>query len=91
MRRRRLAGVPDLQLRIADLERELEEARRAADAAREQARVLDERLTRSARVLSDVMNSPSWRLTKPLRTAKHFLLTAAEPGPPTAKPPLRRP
>jgi hypothetical protein len=70
----RLAGVPDLEGRIAELERELHESRAAAEAAREHARVLDERLTRSARVLTDVMTSPSWRLTKPLRTAKHMLV-----------------
>ena len=66
----RLAGVPDLQVQIANLARDVKEARSAAS---EQARALDEHLTMSAQVLSDVMNSPSWRLTKPLRTAKHFL------------------
>lgn len=68
---RRLAGVPDLKVRIADLERDLEAARAATERARGDARVLDERLTMSERVVADVMNSPSWRVTQPLRTAKH--------------------
>ena len=69
----RLAGIPDLEWRIAELERELQEARAAAETAQDHARVLDERLMRSTRALSDVMSSPSWRLTQPLRTAKHML------------------
>jgi len=70
---RRVAAVPDLELRIADLERELADANKATETAREDARLLDERLTRGQRVLTDVFNSPSWRLTKPLRRAKHLL------------------
>jgi len=70
---RRLAAVPDLQLRVAVLERELDEARRAADAARDEARVLDVRLSVSEQVVTDIVNSPSWRLTEPLRAAKHVL------------------
>jgi hypothetical protein len=57
---RRLAVVPELQLRITDLERELETAQN--DAAQCQ------------RVLSDVLNSPSWRVTQPLRALKRSVL-----------------
>lgn len=69
----RLAQIPELELRIADLEYELTEARRATEAARDEARALDDRLMRSQQVLSDVFNSPSWQLTKPLRSAKSVL------------------
>jgi hypothetical protein len=69
---RRLAAVPELQAQIAALERELEAARHDAERAREEARLLDQRLTIGERVLSDVFNSPSWRVTQPLRTAKHL-------------------
>ena len=68
---RRLAGVPDLQARIGELENELSEARKAADRTREQIGELDQRVTQGQEVLSDVFSSPSWRLTQPLRTAKH--------------------
>jgi Methyltransferase domain len=68
---RRLAGVPDLELRIAELERQLAEARRDAEVARAEAGALDERLTFGEQVLADVFNSPSWRVTQPLRRAKH--------------------
>lgn len=70
---RRLAGVPDLQARIAILERELAEARRDAASARAEAGALDQRVTMGEQVLADVMGSPSWRLTQPLRTAKHSM------------------
>jgi hypothetical protein len=69
----RLAGIPDLELRIAELERELADANRATEAAQDQIRALDDRLTRGQRVLTDVFNSPSWRVTKPLRQAKQIL------------------
>ena len=69
----RLADVPNLQLRIADLEFELAEARRETESAREQARQLDERLMLGEQVLLDVFRSPSWQLTKPLRSAKKLL------------------
>ncbi len=69
----RLAGIPDLELRIAELERELADANRATEAAQDQVRALDDRLTRGQRVLTDVFNSPSWRVTKPLRQAKQIL------------------
>jgi hypothetical protein len=69
----RLAAVPDLQLRIADLEYELAEAHKLRDAAREEARTLDERLMSVQRVQVAMMNSPSWKVTKPLRTAKRLL------------------
>jgi len=68
---RRLAGVPERELRIAELENQLEETVRAAEAARTEARVLDQRVSFGEQVLADVMNSPSWRVTLPLRTAKH--------------------
>ncbi len=71
----RLAGVPDLQLRIADLEYELSQARAAADAARKEARRYDEQSMRAQRVLTDVMSSPSWQVTKPLRAAKRAVGT----------------
>jgi cephalosporin hydroxylase len=69
----RLAGIPDLELRIAGLERELADASRAIEAAQDQIRALDDRLTRGQRVLTEVFNSPSWRVTKPLRQAKQIL------------------
>jgi hypothetical protein len=69
----RLAGIPDLELRIAELERQLADANRVTEAALEEIRALDDRLTRSQRVLTDVFNSPSWRVTKPLRQAKQIL------------------
>ncbi len=69
----RLAGVPELELRIADLEYELAEQRKLRDAARDEARALDERLMLAQRVQVDLMNSASWKLTKPLRAAKRLL------------------
>jgi hypothetical protein len=69
----RLAELPELQLRISDLELELAESRKAAEDARKEARSLDEWLMRSQRTYADVINSPSWRLTKPLRAAKRLL------------------
>lgn len=70
---RRLAGVPNLQVRIAELEGELDSARRATEEAQAQVRKLDERLTRGQTVLTNVFNSPSWRVTKPLRATKKLL------------------
>ena len=70
---RRLADVPELELRIAELQRELEQARAVAESARAEARALDERLMVSQQALTHVLNSPSWRVTKPLRAAKHKL------------------
>jgi hypothetical protein len=67
------AGVPDLQLRVADLSASSRKPTGATERARDEARILDERLTRGQRVLADVFNSPSWRLTKPLRSTKHLL------------------
>jgi hypothetical protein len=66
----RLAGVPDLELRVSELQRELWEARTEADRARYEAGELDRRMMKGQEVLADVFSSPSWRLTKPLRTAK---------------------
>jgi SAM-dependent methyltransferase len=68
----RLAGIPELKMRIADLEYELAEQRKLHDAAREEAQALDERLMRAQRVQVELMNSPSWKLTKPLRVAKRL-------------------
>lgn len=67
---RRLAVVPQLQLRLAELERDLAATRNEAASAREEARTLDQRAMRSEHVLAEVMSSPSWRMTQPLRTAK---------------------
>jgi len=69
----RLAGIPDLELRIGELETQLGDANRAAEAAKEQIKKLHDRLTDDAKVLADVFHSPSWRLTKPLRQAKQLL------------------
>jgi hypothetical protein len=69
----RLADAPALHLQIADLRRELTEARAAADTAREQLHELDERFMRAQRTLVEVLESPSWKLTKPLRAAKKRL------------------
>jgi hypothetical protein len=61
----------DLQLRITELERELADARRDAESAREEVRLLDHRVAMGDQVLADVFSSLSWRLTQPLRAAKH--------------------
>lgn len=61
---RRLAVVPELEARVAELERELEESRGAAEGARSQ--------------LAHVLNSPSWRVTQPLRTAKQSVARLRE-------------
>ena len=69
----RSAGVPELELQIAELEIQLGDANRSWDYAQEEIKKLQDRLTDDARVLADVFNSPSWRVTKPLRRAKHLL------------------
>ena len=69
----RLADVPNLHLRISNLQQELADVRAMEETARRQAREFDERLMRAQRTLRDVMSSPSWRITKPLRTAKSLL------------------
>ncbi len=69
----RLAEIPLLHLQIADLRHELAEARAAAEGARAQLQELDERFMRAQRTLVEVFQSPSWKLTKPLRTAKQRL------------------
>ncbi len=69
----RLAEIPALHLQIADLRHELIEARASADGARAQLQELDERFMRAQRTLVDVLESPSWKLTKPLRTVKQRL------------------
>jgi len=60
----RRPSAPELEARITDLESELA-------ATREHARRLDERVAIGDEVLVDVFNSSSWRLTQPLRIAKH--------------------
>ena len=69
----RAAGIPELRTRIGDLEADLADARRELEAARAEAHALDDRLMRSERVLVDMRNSPSWQLTRPLRSAKKLL------------------
>ena len=69
----RAAGIPELRTRIGDLEADLAHARREVEASRAEAHALDDRLMRSERVLVDMRNSPSWQLTRPLRSAKKLL------------------
>ena len=69
----RLARIPDLEVRLGELESQLSRARRASDDAQDQIVKLHDRLTQDARVLADVFNSPSWRLTRPLRQARNLL------------------
>jgi SAM-dependent methyltransferase len=69
----RAAGIPDLEVRISDLQQQLADERVAHAATRDTAKVLDDRLMRSERVLRDVFGSPSWQVTKPLRYAKRRL------------------
>ena len=57
-------SVPELEARITELERELA-------GTREEARRLHQRVGMGDQMLADVFNSLSWRLTQPLRTAKH--------------------
>lgn len=61
----------DVESRITELERELVDTRREAKRAREEARALDQRVRMADQVLADVLHSLSWRLTQPLRVAKH--------------------
>ena len=61
----------DVEPRITELERELVDTRREAERAREEARALDQRVRMADQVLTDVLHSLSWRLTQPLRVAKH--------------------
>ena len=69
----RAASIPQLQQRIVELEHALGEAHRAVQAANAERHALDERLMRSEQVIVDVLNSPSWQVTKPLRRAKRLL------------------
>ncbi len=64
----RLASVPELELRISDLEHELADARSAAEAARREARELDQMLMYGRRALRYVRP-----LIKPLRDARRRL------------------
>ncbi len=64
----RLAVVPELEVRIADLEHELADARSAADTARREARELDQMLMYGRRALRYVRP-----LIKPLRDARRRL------------------
>ena len=63
--------VSPIGTRLTELERELTEAREDAETARAEARALAERVKTGQQVLADVFNLASWRLTKPLRMAKH--------------------
>jgi 2-polyprenyl-3-methyl-5-hydroxy-6-metoxy-1,4-benzoquinol methylase len=65
---RRLAEVPELNLRIADLEFELAAARTVADVARQEAKELDQMLMYGRRILRHVRP-----LIKPLRQARRRL------------------
>ena len=65
---RRLAEVPEFELRIADLEFELAAARNAADAARREANELDQMLMYGRRMLRYVRP-----VIKPLRQARRKL------------------
>lgn len=64
----RLAEVPDLSLRIQDLEFELGEARRDAAAARKEAKELDQMLMYGRRMLRFIRP-----FIKPLRDARRRL------------------
>ena len=69
----RNAAIPELSVRVSELERALAAAHAQTESALAQGRDLDRRLMLSEQVLVDVMNSPSWQLTKPLRRAKNLL------------------
>lgn len=64
----RLAAVPELELRIADLEYELAEARRQTALARQEAQQLDQMLMYGRRTLRYVRP-----LINPLRNARRRL------------------
>ena len=64
-----------LETRVIQLERELTEARTDADSARAKADVLDQRVKAREQALEDVLDSASWRLTMPLRAAKHAVVS----------------
>jgi len=59
----KLVTLPELAQRLAEL----------SETSAEEIRVLTERVNRAARVLRDVQSSPSWKITKPLRSLKHLL------------------
>jgi SAM-dependent methyltransferase len=69
----RLARIPALELRLSDLREEAQDARRVEQSLREQISRLEEDLFCARRALVEVMSSPSWRLTEPLRYAKRLL------------------
>jgi 2-polyprenyl-3-methyl-5-hydroxy-6-metoxy-1,4-benzoquinol methylase len=69
----RVARIPALELALSDLREELEESRRAEESLRQQIRALEADLFRARRTLVEVVGSPSWRLTKPLRSVKRLL------------------
>jgi hypothetical protein len=69
----RAAEVPQLRLRTDELERCLADAHRETEAERARARELDEQLMNASQSLVDLLNSPSWRITSPLRRAKQLL------------------
>ena len=72
----RAASVPQLQARAAQLERELALARAETHEVRGEVQALDRRLMESRQVLVDVMRSPVWQATKPLRLAKRMVRDA---------------
>jgi chromosome segregation ATPase len=69
----RLAAVPTLEVRIAELERELAAAHEQAAAARRRADDLEAELTRSVEALAQLTHSASWQVTRPLRRAQQIL------------------
>jgi hypothetical protein len=69
-------GSP-LETQVIELERELTDARRDAKRARTEAHVLDQRVKSGEQVLADVLNSASWRLTKPPPNRKAVRCTPA--------------
>ena len=68
-----LASLPDLEQRIVDLEHALRAAQDSTTHAHRQVAELDARLMDSERVMVDVLSSPSWQITKPLRAVKKLL------------------
>ncbi len=72
------AEAAELRVRVTDLERELEVTREEAERVGGEARELEQQVSESQRVLSDVLNSSSWRATQPFRRAKHTAFRARD-------------